>query len=197
MIEILTLCTGNICRSPLAAQLLRRALGDVRVRVESAGTHARDRDAMAPDAVRLAERLGVGPDEIRMHRARRLDEGQLTRPDLILTMDRDQRRAVVEIAPTRVHATFTVREFARLARAVPREELQAAASAGESPSGRVRAMARELALHRGLVPQPVDPEEDDVPDPYGREWHAYVACGAQLVPAIRVAAETVRGAVTV
>lgn len=197
MIEILTVCTGNICRSPLAAQLLRRALAGLGARVGSAGTHARDAGAMAPEAALLAERLGVGAEEIRMHRARRLDERLLTSPDLILTMDRDQRRAVAEIAPTRVHATFTVREFARLAQAVPREELAAAASAGDSPSARVRAMARELALHRGLVPLPADPGEDDVPDPYGREWEAYVVCGAQLVPAIQVAAGAVRDAANV
>ncbi|MCC7128594.1 MAG: hypothetical protein IT192_07250, partial [Microbacteriaceae bacterium] len=42
--RILTVCTGNICRSPLAEALLAKELKGLPVAVESAGTGAIDGD---------------------------------------------------------------------------------------------------------------------------------------------------------
>lgn len=196
LFEILTVCTGNICRSPLAEQLLRARLADLDPRISSAGTRGLPSAVMTPEAAHLAAALGVGVEESASHRSRFLVERHLTSPDLILTMTRDHRRAVAELAPSRLRSTFTIREFARIAAGVPPHELREAAdAAGPDGSARLRAAAAVVASYRGLVPQPADPADDDVVDPYLRPWETYLLSASQLEPAVTAAAATVRAVV--
>src|SRR2546422_9414087 len=58
--SILFVCYGNMCRSPLAAALLRRALSRKDVSVASAGFMGPGRPA-PPEAVAAGSRYGVGP----------------------------------------------------------------------------------------------------------------------------------------
>ena len=191
MVEIMTVCTGNICRSPLAALLIDAALGDGAVRVHSAGTRALVGEAMTPEAQRLATARGVRTDAAAAHRARLLTEAHLASPDLILTMAREHRRAVAELAPARLRSTFTVREFARLSASVPEEAMRSAADAASvsDVSLRLRAAVGVIAGQRGLVLPPGAPDDDDVIDPYRRSSRTYELSGAQLDPAI---AEVIR-----
>ena len=129
MLEILTVCTGNICRSPLAAQLIARRLADLGVTTSSAGTRARDGAPMMPESAQIAVARGIDADATAAHRARYLTPAHLASPVLVLAMARDHRREVVELAPARGRSTFTAREFARLAAAVSDDELRAAADA--------------------------------------------------------------------
>lgn len=196
MFEILTVCTGNVCRSPLAEQLLRARLADLAPHVTSAGIRGLTDVAMTAEAQEIAVALGVPAEEASAHRSRFLLEQHLETPDLILTMARDHRRAVAELAPSRLRSTFTVREFARLAGAIDPAELRKAAdAAGEAPSLRLRAVAATVASYRGLVPPADDPDGDDVIDPYRRSWQTYLTSTAQLEPAVRATAETIRLAV--
>lgn len=197
MPEVLTVCTGNICRSPLAEQLLRLRLAPLPVRVRSAGTYHLEDEPMTPEAVRLAAERGVPAEESARHRSHHLVERDLVSPDLILTMTRVHRRAVVELAPSRVGSTFTVREFARLASAVPDDELRAAAdSAGDDDQDRVRAAALGVAAYRGIVEPPADPADDDVIDPFRQSWETYENSAAQLEPAIDEVVRVIRLALT-
>jgi protein-tyrosine-phosphatase len=91
--EVLLVCTGNACRSPMAAGLLehllaeRAAAGDMRaaqVRVSSAGTHAPAGSPATPDAVEACAELGV---DIAAHRARQATAEILSAADLILVME--------------------------------------------------------------------------------------------------------------
>lgn len=185
MFEILTVCTGNICRSPLAEQLLRGRLAPLPVRVHSAGTRGLRSAPMTAEAVRLATGLGVPADDSAAHRSRYLTERELTSPDLILTMTRTHRRDVAELAPARLRSTFTIREFARLSSGIADADLRAAAeSAGTDAAARVRAVGVLVASHRGLVRPPADGADDDVVDPYGRSWETYQRSAAQLEPAV-------------
>jgi protein-tyrosine phosphatase len=130
------------------------------------------------------------------HRSRFLTEAMITPADLVLTMTRDHRREVVELAPARVAAVFTVREFARLAAEVPDAEiLSAADAAGPDAAARVRAAAAAVASRRGLVLPPADPSDDDVIDPYRRPWAVYQQSASQLAPALSRVIRTLRAAV--
>lgn len=189
MIEIFAVCTGNICRSPLAAQLLRARLADYPVVVESAGTRGRPA-AMTPDAKRLAEMHGALPGDAEEHRARYLTERMLASQDLILGMAREHRRAIAELVPAKVQVTFTVRELARLAQAADPIDLEAAAQ-GPDAKTRLRGILRHLSSLRGRVTPPRDAAEDDVVDPFGRSWNTYQLSAAQLVPAVDEVARVV------
>lgn len=89
-LRVLTLCTGNLCRSPAAAVMLREALtgSDLQERVEvgSAGTSWEAEGAPMDDRTMLAlERAGyTRPFE---HTARTIHLTELLRWDLVLPMD--------------------------------------------------------------------------------------------------------------
>ena len=88
MFEILMICTGNICRSPMAEGLLRHLLPpplESQVRVSSAGTYAMHGNQPAPHAVTTMARLGI---DISAHRARMVSRELLRRTDLSLVMER-------------------------------------------------------------------------------------------------------------
>jgi protein-tyrosine phosphatase len=184
--EVLTVCTGNICRSPLAEQLLRLHLDGTPAHVSSAGTRGLRAAPMTPEALAMADQLGVPSADSTAHRSRFLTEQHLTAPDLIIAMTRDHRRQVAELAPARMRSTFTAREFARLAADVSDDEIRDAAAAApvDTPGARVRAAAALVASRRGMVMPPEKPEDDDVIDPYGRSWQTYELSARQLTPAL-------------
>lgn len=84
--DILVVCTGNICRSPMAAALLSHHLADATAspRVGSAGTAALTGQPSAPEAVTLMSERGL---DISGHRARQLDYDVLKGTDLVLVAD--------------------------------------------------------------------------------------------------------------
>lgn len=87
--RILTVCAGNICRSPVAEALLRRDLpGSL---VGSAGLAALVGHPADPTTTAVA--LGRGLD-LSAHRARQLDEPLLREADLVLTASNAQREAI-------------------------------------------------------------------------------------------------------
>ena len=183
--RVLTVCTGNICRSPLAELHLRRGLDGLDgVSVASAGTMAVDGEQMPEQARALARSIGLEPDD---HRARYLTEGEVSGSQLIIALAREHRRSVVSMHPRASRYTFTLREAARLARDVTEDDLDA--GAGVTVPERLQAFVELLASRRGTVETPNDPLDDDVVDPYRRSDKVFEEAGRQLVPA----AETLVG----
>jgi low molecular weight protein-tyrosine phosphatase len=85
--SVLMVCTGNICRSPMAEGLLRKMLPESLkpvVTVRSAGTHGLHGNRAEPFAVMAAG--GYGAD-ISGHRARTLEPGMIRGADLVLAME--------------------------------------------------------------------------------------------------------------
>ncbi|KQV25461.1 low molecular weight phosphatase family protein [Yonghaparkia sp. Root332] len=181
---ILTVCTGNICRSPLAEQLLRSGLGRIPgVRVRSAGTGALVGEAMTEQARALSRRFaGEGAD---VHLARQVSQAELRSADLVLGATREHRRAVVELLPRASRHTFTIREFARLAEVLDDADLRELAASPTDPGERLRLLVELAATKRGIAVPPEQPEDDDVIDPYRRSDEVYEESAAQLVPAVQ------------
>src|SRR5690625_7889415 len=106
-------CTGNICRSPFAEYLLANLVQDInRVNVSSAGTNAMVGERMSPETQTIAESYGV--ENFESHRARQLSEEIFSGSVLILTMNRTQRRKVVELEPRVTLRIFSCPYFAPL-----------------------------------------------------------------------------------
>jgi protein-tyrosine phosphatase len=96
-LRIAVVCLGNICRSPMAATVLRSKIGAAgladEVEVTSAGTGDWHVGAAADRRARAALRTRGYPDE---HRARQFTAADFADVDLVLAMDghnlRDLRR---------------------------------------------------------------------------------------------------------
>ena len=96
--RVIILCTGNICRSPMAWGLLRNAVQSrgLGMRVDSAGLAALSGEPPDPAAVRLLAERGI---DIRSHIAKQASEKLLLAQSLILTMERAQREYVERTWP--------------------------------------------------------------------------------------------------
>lgn len=100
-VSVLFICMGNICRSPTAEGVFCKYVADAGltdiIAVESAGTHAYHIGEPADRRAReAARRRGFSLDGIR---ARRVDDEDFERFDLILAMDEDNLLNLEERAP--------------------------------------------------------------------------------------------------
>ena len=118
--SILVVCSGNLCRSPLAEALLRRLLeerfGSEAPTVRSAGTIAIAGSAATPEGVRVAAEHGL---DTSTHTAARLEREMIGRADLIVAMAADHRDQVAMIDPEAIARTFTLKELVRLLGELP------------------------------------------------------------------------------
>ena len=170
MTSILVVCTGNVCRSPIAEGFLRaalqRRLGSNAPTVTSAGTAGWDGSGAMPESVQAARERGV---EIGSHVARRLEAEHLTHADLIVTMASEHRDAIVGWAPETADRAFTLKELVRLL------ESMAPVTSGADPVTRVAAAADRR--RGGFAGNPLD---DDVVDPLGMPLDSYRAIAWEL-----------------
>ena len=173
---VLTVCTGNIARSPLTQQLLlsklQRAAGEFSV--TSAGTSAVVGSPMTRQAAALSTRLGGGPTD---HVARAVTKEIIDSADLVLTATRAHRSEIVGMLPRASRYTFTVRQFARLLDSLDASIL---APADESTADRGRRLVVEAAAQRGFLPPLAQVSDDDVEDPFRLSDEVYDRVGVQI-----------------
>ena len=107
--KILTVCTGNICRSPMAEGILRALLKDISdVKVSSAGTHALIGNPATEFAIIAAGENGV---DISGHRARMIDKETIRASDIILCMEPAHVEHILEIEISAESKTFNLSAF--------------------------------------------------------------------------------------
>jgi low molecular weight protein-tyrosine phosphatase len=111
--SILLVCTGNICRSPIAEGLVRKLADELGASVEvgSVGVVGWEGSPAVHEAVLAAAERGA---DISGHVARRLEVSHVEEADLILCMAAEHRDAVVRLVPEGEPRTFTLKELARL-----------------------------------------------------------------------------------
>ena len=96
MHTILVVCTGNICRSPVAAAMLEAGLGGPPFEVSSAGVGAVVGHGATPEAAHTARARGLN---VSGHRARQLDTELALAHDLLLVMTERHRAWVSRAIP--------------------------------------------------------------------------------------------------
>ncbi|WP_457973869.1 arsenate reductase/protein-tyrosine-phosphatase family protein [Arthrobacter sp. D1-17] len=193
-VRILTVCTGNVCRSPVAERLLQAGLEQVLpggFEVRSAGTRALVGDPVQPLSADIIHMFGGTADGFT---ARQLT-GKMLRPaDLVLTMSSLHRGEVLQLDASLLKRTFTIREFARMLDVLQDRE-STTADGSYQPDGHHHldpisantALWRKLPAraasvrHLSLAAEAVD---NDVVDPYRRSADYYRQMEDELAPAI-------------
>lgn len=104
--RVVFVCTGNTCRSPLAAALLRQQ--EPEVEVLSAGVMAVPGTLAAAEAQVLAAELG---SDLSTHRAQPLS-AEHVHASLVLTLTRAHRDMVLQKFPEASHRVFSLGEYA-------------------------------------------------------------------------------------
>ncbi len=108
-LQVLTVCAGNICRSPSAAAAIARAAEEagVELEVDSAGTGAWNVGSPpTTQAIMAGRRVGLQV----VGRARKVHALDFDRFDVILAMDRANYRDLMELTPS-LEARAKVRLF--------------------------------------------------------------------------------------
>ncbi len=109
MKTILFVCTGNVCRSPMAEGLLRHLTREQGgYEALSAGVGAVDGQQPSPEAVQAMAELGI---DISGQRSRMLTRDLVQRADYIFAMTRGHLDTIQLLYPEAAEKTFLLREF--------------------------------------------------------------------------------------
>jgi len=107
--SVLFVCTGNICRSPIAEGLFRRLLGNRKdIEVGSAGVHAVRGQPPSTHAIEVCAEEGV---DIRELRSQPLTSALINRASHIFAMTGAHVEAISMLFPNAADKTFLLREF--------------------------------------------------------------------------------------
>jgi protein-tyrosine phosphatase len=174
MASILVVCTGNVCRSPIAEGMVRSILqtrfGDAAPSVASAGTAGWVGSAADPSSIAAAAERGI---DISAHRARQLQAEDVRSAELVLAMASEHRDAASRLFPGTEGRIFTLKELVLLL-----EDLPEAPSSGQLED--VLA-AQVSAAHASRSGASRDRRSDeDVLDPLGMPPDAFRAVARDL-----------------
>ncbi|GAA4807634.1 hypothetical protein GCM10023200_51580 [Actinomycetospora chlora] len=195
--RLLFVCTGNLCRSPFA-RFHTRALLEARLGprwaswfdVASGGTGAVVGAEMHPLSRAQLGPVATHPD-VAAFRARQLPARDVEMADLVLTVSRSHRSAVLELEPRALRSTFTMREFARLLGGLgPAEH----AALPPDPRERAHALVAAALAERGQG-APVDPEDDAIPDPVSGTVEDHAEAARRIHAAVRPLVDAIGAAV--
>jgi glycine hydroxymethyltransferase len=107
MKTVLFICTGNVCRSPMAQGLFQH-LARGQYRVFSAGLGAMDGLPPSENAIRAMKELGI---DIGSLRSRQLTQELVNQADYVFGMTHGHVESIVMLHPQAREKTFLLREF--------------------------------------------------------------------------------------
>ncbi|PFG36857.1 protein-tyrosine phosphatase [Flavimobilis soli] len=115
-LRVMMVCTGNICRSPMAEIVLRARLSeeglDDRVVVDSTGISSEEHGNPIDRRARTAlARRGYAGDDVARHRARRVRPDEIGDRDLVLAMTAHHAATLRRLAPEDADRVRMFRSF--------------------------------------------------------------------------------------
>ena len=172
--NVLFVCTGNICRSPMAEYMTRakaQALG-VDLVVSSVGSALQGEQPTSHASSVMTDR-GI---DMTSHRSRTMTQEIVAEADLVLTMTgRHAREAAVFDFDT-VYRVYTLRELARLSDT----------QGSRNPDISLEDFLKTLARIRPTTQVGAGGPGDDIEDPFRRRRRRYVRAASEIEGAIDV-----------
>lgn len=168
--NILFVCTGNICRSPIAERMLAVAArdADISINVLSAGTRALNGLAMHRESARVLRGYGINPEDFA---SQLLTPSLVNGADLVLGLAREHRAVARQLVPIRWKRMHALNEFAQ--------------QIDRSPADRID-------LRSPLTAVSTD-DEFDIEDPINRPAEVFDRVGAQIAQTIPILVQWLSG----
>ena len=179
-------CTGNICRSPMASGFVTGLLQDrgiSGISVESCGVAGWDGSPATAEAVEAMRERGL---DISGHIAQKMNRQAIESADLIVAMASEHRDAIKRIAPPEARKAFTLKELVHLldsAGPAPRE--------GTSED-RLRSAAVRADAVRDAYPD-LHLQDENIADPLGLGVETYRAVAWEIGALCEALIDTVFG----
>lgn len=112
MLKIMFVCTGNICRSPMAHYYMQKKIKDIELEneflISSCGTYAVTGERATNNAIISMKEYNVNLD---MHRATNIEDTDIENYDYIITLTMQHKNNVLYYYPKLDGKVFTLKEF--------------------------------------------------------------------------------------
>ena len=105
--QIIFVCTGNTCRSPMAEGILKSLQNDYEVL--SRGLYVPEEIGASFFSIKAMEEMDI---DISKHKSKQLTVGEAEDCDLIITMTKSHKDIIVSAYPKFSDKTFTLSEYA-------------------------------------------------------------------------------------
>ncbi|MCT4592755.1 MAG: low molecular weight protein arginine phosphatase [Anaeromicrobium sp.] len=111
--NILFVCTGNTCRSPMAEGLMKKLIEkhNLNINIYSAGIFTMDGLSPSENSILAMEEIGIN---IRDYKSNTITKELINKSHIILTMTKNHKEKILQIIPEISNKLYTLKEYTKI-----------------------------------------------------------------------------------